>query len=37
MARVAEWLEALGLSKYAEAFAANEITFDQLRTLPKAT
>ena len=33
MTTVARWLEGLGLAKYAEAFASNEIEFDQLQDL----
>ena len=33
MTAVARWLEGLGLAKYAEAFASNEIEFDQLQDL----
>ena len=33
MTAVTRWLEGLGLAKYAEAFASNEIEFDQLQDL----
>ena len=36
MAQIADWLARLGLSKYAEAFAAHEVDFETLRHLSEA-
>ena len=33
MSQIAAWLARLGLSKYAEAFAAHEVDFEALRHL----